>query len=86
MHRAPRSQVDGQNIMALPVKMRWPRGLCRVRHRRIAGLWGKINDGARVAEALNLDRANCADWFSDKHVCVIALRHINEFQQHGYLI
>lgn len=68
LHRALRSQIDGKNIVPVfagedEVAARF---VSRVGTDALLGLWSKINDGARQAEALNLDRKQIVlDWFSD---------------------
>ena len=67
LHRALRSQIDGQNIV--PVFAGEDEVAARFVSRAApTHCWavGKINDGARQAEALNLDRKQIVlDWFSD---------------------
>ena len=68
LHRALRSQIDGQNIVPVfagedEVAARF---VSRAGTDALLGLWREINDGARQAEALNLDRKQIVlDWFSD---------------------
>ena len=68
LHRALRSQIVGHNIMPVfagedEVAARF---ISRAGTDASLRLWGKINDGARQAEALNLDRKQIVlDWFGD---------------------
>ena len=68
LHRALRSHIDGQEIVPVfagedEVAARF---VARVGTGALLGLWEKINDDARRAEALNLDRKQIVlDWFSD---------------------
>ena len=68
LHRALRSHIDGQEIVPVfagedEVAARF---VVRVGTGALLGLWEKINDDARQAEALNLDRKQIVlDWFSD---------------------
>ena len=68
LHRALRSQIVGHNIMPVfagedEVAARF---ISRAGTDASLRLWGEINDGARQAEALNLDRKQIVlDWFSD---------------------
>lgn len=68
LHRALRSHIDGQEIVPVfagedEVAARF---VARVGMGALPGLWEKINDDARRAEALNLDRKQIVlDWFSD---------------------
>ena len=68
LHRALRSHIDGQEIVPVfagedEVAARF---VARVGTGALPGLWEKINDDARRAEALNLDRKQIVlDWFSD---------------------
>jgi DNA polymerase-3 subunit delta' len=68
LHRALRSHIDGQEIVPVfagedEVAARF---VARVGTGALLGLWEKINDDARQAEVLNLDRKQIVlDWFSD---------------------
>ena len=68
MHRALRSQIDGKNIVPVfagedDVAARF---VSHVDAQVLLGFWSKVNDDARQAEALNLDRKQIVlDWFSD---------------------
>ena len=68
LHRALRSHIDGQEIVPVfagedEVAARF---VARVGTGAFLGLWEKINDDARQAEVLNLDRKQIVlDWFSD---------------------
>ena len=68
LHRALRSHIYGQDIVPVfagedEVAARF---VARVGTVSILGLWEKINNDARQAEALNLDRKQIVlDWFSD---------------------
>ena len=68
LHRALRSQIDGKNIVPVfagedDVAARF---VSHVDAQVLLGFWSKVNDDARLAEALNLDRKQIVlDWFSD---------------------
>lgn len=68
LHRALRSHIDGQNLVPVfagedDVAARF---VSRTNTGALLGLWEKITDDARQAEALNLDRKQIVlDWFTD---------------------